>query len=1230
MRSVRRYVWCALFFLGLFLILVICGAGVLFGLESYTDESSNTSHPVVLEMKLGETLDLNEYCPNWNDLVYLADGNGMTDRYTAARDDLFLDGDGFLHAKESGTYYLDIRGGRLFLLEMLRRTICPFVVIVYDAEYDDYMPVKNYDQLENGVRSGKKKFIQAGNFTLSGRNGGRLLDFEGIFINPDGYTITIRDDLPLFRQLNEGAVVSGLLVDDGGEGFRPVDEELGSRQYGMIAAGNGGVIVDCAVRADLYGGELLQEGDYTSVSGIAGSNGIVNGPSFRYATVLRCSFEGNAYRQGYPIYTTYTVYGIVCESGGIVRDCTVQANAYEQEGLSADFAFTLYHAPVPDPDAASEVFEKFAEQGNRVFDLSGKHEVDFSKPVTYTVGQNRIPDVGQVSGFRGAIVPRGLYPFLEENVWLLSVTDSEGTQYAVDEPLYFGDRDLSIHYEFRYKQTEFGRYGDGTICDIYPAEEEIVLPAGSLIGSEIGVGEYSPAEITLQFEGDALITYDAGKVSPVEYCRTFTIRADFTRSDLYFLAQDGSVLKKYGEDVMLCEFGGDLTADVVTLPAEATLSNGNPFGDASFDRLYTNNVRMFGEYANTQWARGLKEIICGAALSVGEMRFDFFFSLERISSDEREDGFYVSNGMLFEERQDGEETVAALIAAPVCYAPGGELVIENCRVDEYALHSNEAKKIVFRNVSYLEGESVWQAAAEEVVFEGTGGCEVRPYAFRACKNLRIFTAESGADVRLNGSALCGKMENLKIFTLTDGFARVSYTAVTDNSAFEGYALAEGCDKFTVVNGLYFDGGSVYIPAAWKGDTVVLPEGTNGYFSISADSPGMEIGTLQLSKDAQSVNIDGVLFGNFGVDGENGSFSVQDGVLYTADMRTLVLFPVGREGSFEVPNTVEIIASRAFFGASVREVFLPGGLTEIRDNAFRESALENIEIPAGITSIGYQAFQDSALRTVTIGDGLTQLRSDVFNRCVQLESVLLPATLQEIGISAFESCSSLTSIRFPASLQSIGESAFAETGLTTLHFGENLQMVSGYAFKDCANLLSVTAENDLTLYGYGAFDGTLVLQNPAYRYRGGIYFGDAFVQPYEDTDLLTIREGTKSVSSMGIYRVGRAEIPSSVQRIDEMAFDTPGYSTKAEIRFETPYLGNIKLYNVTVVVPENVQFTGQAVNVTFCYDGSKEDHEANGAPLSAFDQNTVYFYSETVPASGGKFWHYVAGEIAFWS
>ncbi len=1227
MRSVgKKWRFGILFFIciGIMVFFIVYTIGGGFLIHPLIQNENET---VLLEMKVGEKLDLNEYVGRWKDSTVLY---GDTNYSLFESDKVFIDEDGFLHAKEGGLYFFSVANERQLLTEVQTKWLGKFLVIAHDAEYDEYLPVKSYDQLESGVRGGKKKFIQAGNFTISGRNVERLLDFDGMLINPDGYTITIRDDLPLFRQLNESAVVSGLRVNDGGEGFRPMDEELGN-VYGMIAAGNVGAVVDCAVQADLYGGEILQEGYYTSVSGIAGSNGKVTGSWSQYGAVLRCSFAGNAYQQnGYAIYNTSRAYGIVCESGGIVRDCTVQANAYEQEGLSADFAFTLYHAPVPDPDVASEVFEKFAEQGNRVFDLSGKHEVDFSKPVTYTVGQNRIPDVGQVSGFRGAIVPRGLYPFLEEDIYLLSVTDSEDTSYPVDEPVYFGDRDLSIHYEFRYKQTEFGRYGDGTICDIYAAEEEIVLPAGSVIASGISVGEYSPAEITLQFEGDALITYDAGKVSPVEYCRAFTIRADFTRSDLYFLAQDGSVLKKYGEEVMLCEFGGDLTADVVTLPAEATLSNGNPFGNASFGRLYTNNVRMFGEYANTQWARGLKEIICGAALSVGEMRFDFFFSLEMISSDEREDGFYVSNGMLFEERQDGEETVAALIAVPIRYVSGGELVIENCRVDEYALHSNEAKKIVFRNVSYLEGESVWQAAAEEVVFEGTGGCEVRPYAFRACKNLRIFTAEEGADVRLSGSALCGTMENLKIFTLTDGFARVSYTAVTDNSAFEGYALAEGCDKFTVVNGLYFDGGSVYIPAAWKGDTVVLPEGTNGYFSISADSPGMEIGTLQLSKDAQSVNIDGVLFGNFGVEGESNFFTVQDGVLYTADMRTLVLFPVGREGSFEVPDTVETIASRAFFGASVREVILPGGLTEIRDNAFRESALESIEIPAGVTSIGYQVFQDSALRTVTIGDGLTQLRSDVFNGCVQLESVSLPATLQEIGISAFEDCTSLKSILLPASLQSIGESAFAETGLTTLHFGENLQMVSGYAFKDCANLLSVTAENDLTLYGYGAFDGTLVLQNPAYRYRGGIYFGNAFVQPYEDTDLLTIREGTKSVSSMGIYRVGRAEIPSSVQRIDEMAFDTPGYSTKAEIRFETPYLGNIKLYNVTVVVPENVQFTGQAVNVTFCYDGSKEDHEANGAPLSAFDQNTVYFYSETVPASGGKFWHYVAGEIAFWS
>ena len=235
----------------------------------------NENETVLLEMKVGEKLDLNEYVGGWKDNTVLY---GDTNSSLFKSDKVFIDEDGFLHAKEGGLYFFSVANERYLLPEVQTKWKGKFLVVAYDAEYDNYLPVKNYDQLESGVRGGKKKFIQAGNFTISGRNVERLLDFDGMLINPDGYTITIRDDLPLFRQLNESAVVSGLRVNDGGEGFRPMDEELGN-VYGMIAAGNVGAVVDCAVQADLYGGEILQEGYYTSVSGIAGSNGKVTGPN---------------------------------------------------------------------------------------------------------------------------------------------------------------------------------------------------------------------------------------------------------------------------------------------------------------------------------------------------------------------------------------------------------------------------------------------------------------------------------------------------------------------------------------------------------------------------------------------------------------------------------------------------------------------------------------------------------------------------------------------------------------------------------------------------------------------------------------------------------------------------------------------------------------------------------------------------------------------------------------
>ena len=1226
----RRYL--VLFIVALALFLLFGFFGVSFAFSYYADVAIRYADPFVLEMKVGETLDLGEYCGDWRQFSQIDDEGRGANGTAVAEGGIFLDEKGRLHAKRGGVYYFGVRRDTLWFPEWLSMTVESFCVVVYDAEFGDYAPVTDYGDLERGIREGERKFILKNDFTVSGRGAENVYAFRGIFVNPEGYTITIRDDLPLFLQLERGAVVNGLRLAAGEEGFRPhttlnIQSEL-LFSHGLVTSFNEGVISDCAAEADIYS----DEESFVSAAGIAGVNhsplpGTGNDPA---GIILRCSYTGTAYgyNRDFPAPGPDGVYGIVAENydRGVLRGCTVRADAYIQGSPSLEdapaLAYTLFHTRINGLFGEKKYFSSEAS-GNRIFDLSGENEVDLNAPVTYSVSYSRKPAT-EMTAFAGTLVPRDYTVFADESLRLLYITDENGEKLSVGEPVRFGEKDGAVHFEFRNRETHFD--GQGML---HAASEKVAVPAGS-VESELEIDEFSPAEITLVLEGEAEISDNRGTVTAAE-SGVFTVNVDFSKSAVYSYAQDGSVLKKYGEEVMLCEFGGDLTAGTVTLPAEATVSSGDPFGGAFFDRLDTGNVKVFYDYMNTNWVRFLKEIDCGAALDMREIMFSSFLMLERISAAAREDGFYASGGMLYEKRIN-EETQAeetALVAAPVCIASGGELIVENCSVDKYALHFNQAQKIIFRNVSRLEEYSAWQAAAEEFAFTGAGGCLVKSTAFIDCKNLRSLTAEEGAGVSLQPGALSGYMKNFKTLTLSNGFAAVDYLAVRGNSAFEGYELADGCEKFTVENGLLFDGGYVCIPAAWKGGALAVPDGITS-LHVTTESGACTVGELLLGKDVVSLSLNNVRFENIGIDDQNAAFAVEDGVLYTADRRTLALFPVAREGSFEVPDTVETIAARAFSGSAVETVYLPARLAEIGAYAFADSALEGIEIPAGVLSIGGNAFAGASLRTAAVGWGITRIEAFTFADCEFLESVELPASLQSIGSYAFARSLCLQTAELPAALVSIGDHAFMQTALRSVRLGAKVETVGEGAFENCANLQTAETENDLTLYGTDAFAGTPVLENPAYRHGGGIYLGDAFLQPYEDADILTIRAGTKSVSSMGGFDVRRVDVPSSVEKFSQDVFADSSNAKVEEVRFQTPHLGDIRLTKLRVVVPANVQFTGSShSNTVFFYVGSEQVYEENGRPLAHVDERTVYFYSASVPASGGRYWHYEAGEIAVW-
>lgn len=170
--------------------------------------------------------------------------------------------------------------------------------------------------------------------------------------------------------------------------------------------------------------------------------------------------------------------------------------------------------------------------------------------------------------------------------------------------------------------------------------------------------------------------------------------------------------------------------------------------------------------------------------------------------------------------------------------------------------------------------------------------------------------------------------------------------------------------------------------------------------------------------------------NFRVADGSPYFKVEDGVLFSADGRTLAQYPSGRAGDYTVPAGVEKIGQGAFYGRNyLTGVTLPEGVVEIEENAFR-------------------GFNDQ-LKRVTLPESLRVIGTYAFGDCDYLESVNFPEGLETVGDGAFMSCGKLTGVRFPASLRTVGKYAFEYCdSLTEARFQEGLETIGYYAFESC--------------------------------------------------------------------------------------------------------------------------------------------------------------------------------------
>ena len=300
---------------------------------------------------------------------------------------------------------------------------------------------------------------------------------------------------------------------------------------------------------------------------------------------------------------------------------------------------------------------------------------------------------------------------------------------------------------------------------------------------------------------------------------------------------------------------------------------------------------------------------------------------------------------------------------------------------------------------------------------------------------------------------------------------------------------------------------------------------------------------------------------------NTSFLMEDGILYSADGKTLIQCTNAKRGAVVVTDRVEKVEAAAFANCvnitsvsipnhvtiatdlgsedsylgvglfsgctSLTSVTLPEGMTQIPAYTFyRCSALKSVTIPETVTSIGSYAFYDTDLSEIVIPDSVSSLGSSVFSGCKKLRSVTFPKELKSIGSRTFSGCVSLTCMEIPEGVTQLGTYAFSNcTNLESISFPKTLTSVGQYAFQGCTKLRILNTKGGYIKFDQSPLNDSRMLYPLCYHYNTTLYADDQGVfYKVENNEAYVVYRphGVKSVLSAIPDQQGNADVYPVVQ------------------------------------------------------------------------------------------------------
>ena len=264
-----------------------------------------------------------------------------------------------------------------------------------------------------------------------------------------------------------------------------------------------------------------------------------------------------------------------------------------------------------------------------------------------------------------------------------------------------------------------------------------------------------------------------------------------------------------------------------------------------------------------------------------------------------------------------------------------------------------------------------------------------------------------------------------------------------------------------------------------------------------------------------------------------------------------------ERSVYIGRNLTLSAESQVFDAITSVEFGPN-VTTINSYLFYQAAkLSSVTIGNGVTTIGDYAFQEAGTSVeemvVTMGNGVTSIGQCAFYSCSHLKAVTLPSSLTEIKNNAFQS-TNLNGIIIPASVTNIGDWAFRDC-----------YSLANIRIEDSSNALSIIAGYYSPFSAYNAYayiternvyiGRNLTLSETSSVFDGitSVEFGPNVTTInqsmfYQATNLssATIGSGVTTIGDqafLGCSKLTSVNIRESVTRIGEQAFNSTGLSAE---------------------------------------------------------------------------------------